>query len=90
MYKHQAQIQRSLLNAMDAACDDITGDQCRGWLRHACCFFPRCITRENISCDVDENLWPDRQHHVDGKESEEDGQEGEDGGQEREGEDSNQ
>lgn len=36
-----------------------------------------------IRCDVDENLWPDRQQRVDG-------QEGEDGGQERKGEDSDQ
>ena len=81
MYEHWAQDQRSLLHAMDAACDDITGDQCRGWLRHACCFFPHCMARENIHCDVDENLWPDGQQRGDG-------QEGEDGGQEREGEDS--
>ena len=32
VYEHHAQNQRSLLNAMDAACEDITGDQCRGWL----------------------------------------------------------
>lgn len=83
VYEHRAQDQRSLLHALDAACEDITGDQCRGWLRHARRFFPRCIARENIRCDVDENLWPDRQQRVDG-------QEGEDGGQEREGEDSDQ
>ncbi len=82
-YEHQARNQRSLLHAMDAACDDITADQCRGWLRHSRRFFPRCIARENIRCDVDENLWPDRQQRVDG-------QEGEEGGQEREGEDSDQ
>lgn len=46
-------------------------------------FLPSCIAREIILCDVDENLWPDRQQHVDG-------QEGEDDGQEREGEDSDQ
>ena len=22
-------------------------------------FFPRCLRRENIACDVDEVLWPD-------------------------------
>ncbi|KAI7800946.1 hypothetical protein IRJ41_015737 [Triplophysa rosa] len=77
VYEHRAQDQRSLLHAMDAACEDITGDQCRGWLRHARHFFPRCIAKENIRCDVDENLWPDRLQRVDG-------QEGEDGGQERE------
>ncbi|CAM4714342.1 unnamed protein product [Leuciscus chuanchicus] len=78
VYEHQAQDQRALLHAMDAACEDITGDQCRGWLRHSRRFFPRCIARENIRCDVDENLWPNREQRVDG-------QEDEDGGQEREG-----
>lgn len=79
MYEHHAQDQPSLLHAMDAACDDITGDQCRGWLRHARRFFPRCIARESIRCDVDENLWPDGQQRVNN-------QEGEDSGQERENE----
>lgn len=81
MYEHRAQDQRSLLHAMDAACEDITGDQCRGWMRHSCRFFPRCIARENIRCDVDENLWPIRAQRVDG-------QEDEDGDQETEGDDS--
>lgn len=90
MYEHQAQDQRSLLHAMDAACDDITGDQCRGWLRHARRFFPRCIARENIRCDVDESLWPDGQQRMDDQEEEENIQEGEEGDQEREGEDSDQ
>ncbi|KAL3976810.1 potassium voltage-gated channel Shaker-related subfamily A, beta member 1 [Sarotherodon galilaeus] len=79
VYEHHAQDQPSLLHAMDAACDDITGDQCRGWLRHARRFFPRCIARESIRCDVDENLWPDGQQRVNN-------QEGEDSGQERENE----
>jgi hypothetical protein len=30
-----------------AACDDITVDACRGWIRHSKIFFPRCIGREN-------------------------------------------
>lgn len=79
VYEHHAQDQPSLLHAMDAACDDITGDQCRGWLRHARRVFPRCIARESIRCDVDENLWPDGQQRVNN-------QEGEDSGQERENE----
>lgn len=32
--EHQAQKQTSLLYAMDAADDNFTGAQCRGWLRH--------------------------------------------------------
>ncbi|XP_060756584.1 uncharacterized protein LOC132867621 [Neoarius graeffei] len=82
VYERHIGDQRSLLNAMDAACDDITGDQCRGWLRHSRRFFPRCIARENIRCDVDENLWPNREQRMDGLEDEE-------GYQERVGEDSN-
>lgn len=75
VYEHHAQDQPSLLHAMDAACDDITGDQRRGWLRHARRFFPRCIARESIRCDVDENLWPDGQQRVNNQEGEDSGQE---------------
>lgn len=53
MYEHQAQDQRCLLHAMDAVCENTTGDQCTvGNGRHARCFFPCCIVRENICCDV--------------------------------------
>lgn len=48
-----AQDQRSLLHAIDKACKEITGDQCRGWLRHLCHFFPCWIARENMHCDVE-------------------------------------
>ena len=58
--------------------------------RHARSFFPRCIARENIRCDVDENLWPDGQQCMDDQEEEENIQEGKEGDQEREGEDSDQ
>ena len=57
--------QMTLLAAMDAACEDITVDACRGWIRHSKRFFPRCIGRENIRCDVDENMWADRQERLD-------------------------
>ena len=63
---HRPQDQMSLLAAMDSACDDITAEYCRGWLRHARGFFSlRCITWENIRCDVNENLWPDKQERQD-------------------------
>ncbi len=55
----------SLLDAMNAACEDITADHCRGWVRHSRRFFPRCMAMENIICDVDENLWPDQQERQD-------------------------
>lgn len=43
---------------MDAACDDIIAEACRGMLRHTRQFFPRCFARESITYEVDENLWP--------------------------------
>ncbi|XP_026213312.1 uncharacterized protein LOC113160317 isoform X1 [Anabas testudineus] len=61
VYDRQPHTQMTLLAAMDAACDDITADACRGWIRHSKRFFPRCIAREDIRCDVDENLWPNIQ-----------------------------
>ena len=61
VYDHQPHAQMTLLAAMGAACDDITADACRGWIRHSKRFFPRCIAGEDIRCDVDENLWPNRQ-----------------------------
>lgn len=61
VYDRQPHTQMTLLAAMDVACEDITVDACRGWIRHSKIFFPCCIAREDIRCDVDENLWPDRQ-----------------------------
>jgi len=63
VYDRQPHTQMTLLAAMDAACDDVTADAGRGWIRHSKRFFPRCIAREDICCDVDENLWPNRQEH---------------------------
>ncbi|XP_041947824.1 uncharacterized protein LOC121708924 [Alosa sapidissima] len=48
-----------LLQAMEEACGDIDAVSIQGWMRHARRFFPRCLARENIACDVDEVLWPD-------------------------------
>ncbi len=33
VYDLRPQVQMSLLNGMDAACEDITADHCRGWVR---------------------------------------------------------
>ncbi len=61
VYERQPHTLMTLLAAMDVACEeDITVDACRGWIRHSKIFFPRCLAREDICCDVDENLWPDR------------------------------
>ncbi|KAL7849254.1 hypothetical protein SRHO_G00208770 [Serrasalmus rhombeus] len=61
VYDRQPHTQMTLLAAMDAACEDITAEACRGWIRHSRRFVPRCIAREDIRCDVDENMWPNRQ-----------------------------
>ncbi len=34
-------------------------DACQGWIRHARGFYPRCLARDNIACDVEDVLWPD-------------------------------
>ncbi len=44
---------------MDLACGDVLVEAFEGWIRHARAFFPRCLARDNIACDVDEVLWPD-------------------------------
>ena len=56
VYDREPRTQMTLQAAMDAACDDITADVCRGWIRRSKRFFPRCIAREDIRCDVGENL----------------------------------
>ncbi|XP_073761989.1 uncharacterized protein [Danio rerio] len=58
VFDHRPHDQMALLDAMDAACQDITTEHCQGWIRHAKRFFPRCLAREDIRCDVDENMWP--------------------------------
>ena len=64
VYDRHLHVQMALLAAMDAACDNITAESCRGWIRHSRRYFSRCIARD-ICCDVDENIWPDRQERLD-------------------------
>ncbi|XP_039593508.1 uncharacterized protein LOC120516116 [Polypterus senegalus] len=49
----------NLLQAMELACGDMGVEACQAWIGHARGFFPRCLARENVACDVDEVLWPD-------------------------------
>ncbi|KAL7842660.1 hypothetical protein SRHO_G00243490 [Serrasalmus rhombeus] len=46
-------------NAMEEACDEIDVGAIQGWIRYSRRFFPQCLAREDIACDVDEALWPD-------------------------------
>ncbi|XP_043091924.1 uncharacterized protein LOC122342172 [Puntigrus tetrazona] len=65
VYDHRPHDQMSLLDAMEAGCRDISAEDCQGWIRHAKRFYPRCIARENIRCDVDENMWPVAEDRID-------------------------
>ncbi|KAL2089378.1 hypothetical protein ACEWY4_014066 [Coilia grayii] len=64
VYDRHLHVQMALLEAMDAACDNITAESCRGWIRHSRRYVTRCIARD-ICCDVDESIWPDRQERLD-------------------------
>ncbi|KAL0168596.1 hypothetical protein M9458_036818, partial [Cirrhinus mrigala] len=59
VYDRNPYAQENLIQSMDAACDDIGVEVIQGWIRHAKGFFPRCLARDRIACDVDEVLWPD-------------------------------
>ncbi|XP_028654701.1 uncharacterized protein LOC114649369 [Erpetoichthys calabaricus] len=61
VYERNPHTQMTLLAVMEAACGNITADACRGWKRHSRRFFPCCIAKEDIRCDVDENMWPNIQ-----------------------------
>ncbi|XP_051575674.1 uncharacterized protein LOC127453390 [Myxocyprinus asiaticus] len=65
VFDHRLQDQMSLLDPVDAACQDITAEHCQGWIRHGKRFFPRCLAREDIRCDVDENMWPNAEDRAD-------------------------
>ncbi|KAK0136832.1 hypothetical protein N1851_027005 [Merluccius polli] len=58
VYDRQPHVRIPLMQGMEEACDEIAVGAIQGWIRHSR-FFPRCLARENIACDVDEALWPD-------------------------------
>ncbi len=62
----------NLLQAMEEACGDIAIESIQGWIRHSRAYFPRCLARENIYCDVDEGMWPDPAQRRDAEGAEED------------------
>lgn len=47
-----------LLQAMAEACEETDVGAIQGWIRHSMRFFPRCLAREDIACDVDEVHFP--------------------------------
>ena len=65
VYARNPQAQIPLIQAMEEACGDIAPEAFQGWIRHTRRYFPHCLARENIACDVDEVLWPDRNQRQD-------------------------
>ncbi|XP_016112695.1 uncharacterized protein [Sinocyclocheilus grahami] len=59
VYDRQPFVRMPLVQAMEEACDEIDVGAIQGSIRHSRRFFPRCLAREDIACDVDEALWPD-------------------------------
>lgn len=59
VYDRQPYTRENLLRAMELACVDIPVEAFQGWIHHSRAFFPRCLARDNIACDVDEVMWPD-------------------------------
>ncbi|KAL4005481.1 hypothetical protein ACER0C_005194 [Sarotherodon galilaeus] len=59
VYDRQPYTRENLLRAMELACVDIPAEAFQGWIRHSRAFFPRCLARDNIACNVDEVVWPD-------------------------------
>ncbi len=41
---------------MEEAFSDVDVGACQGWMRHSRRYFPRCLAREEITCDFDEVL----------------------------------
>ncbi len=56
VYDHSSHGQLSLLDVMNAGCGDTSSEACQGWIRYSKRFFPTCIAREDIRCDVDKNV----------------------------------
>ncbi len=56
VYDRNPYAQENLIQSMDAACDNIGVEAIQAWIRHAKGFFPRCLARDRIACDVDEVL----------------------------------
>ncbi|KAL7887091.1 hypothetical protein AOLI_G00048120 [Acnodon oligacanthus] len=52
--------QGNLLHAMEEACSDIPLESIQGWIKRARDYFPLCLSRNNIVCNVDEVMWLDQ------------------------------
>ena len=59
VYDRQPHARMSHLQTMEEACGDIDMGSVQGWIWRARRYFPRCLAREDIACDVDEVMWPD-------------------------------
>ncbi|XP_054592207.1 uncharacterized protein [Nothobranchius furzeri] len=65
VYEKNPQSQVPLLQAIEEACGDVGFEACQGFNRHSRRYFQHCLDQEDIACDVDEALWPDRDQRHD-------------------------
>uniref|UniRef100_A0A1A7W7E2 Tc1-like transposase DDE domain-containing protein n=2 Tax=Iconisemion striatum TaxID=60296 RepID=A0A1A7W7E2_9TELE len=65
VYERNPQSQAPLLQAMEEGCGDVAIETCQGFMRHSRRYFQRCLDQEDIACDYDEALWPDRDQRHD-------------------------
>lgn len=61
VYDHQPRAQVALLDAMNAACQEITLSRMDQTCKK---IHPRCLGREDIRCDVVEVMWPNAEDLV--------------------------
>ena len=59
MYEGQPHAHMPLLQAIEEAHRVIEVGSVQGWIRYARRYFPRCLARDDIACDVNEVMWPD-------------------------------
>ncbi|KAM9426086.1 uncharacterized protein KZ484_016148 isoform 1-T1 [Pholidichthys leucotaenia] len=62
---HHSHDQMSLLEAMEVACEDTSPEDCKSWIERSRSYFARCVAREDVRCEVDENLWPNAEERED-------------------------
>ena len=65
VYERNPQSQVPLLQSMEEASGDVGFEACQGFMWHSRRFFQRCLDQEDIACDVDEALWPDKNRRHD-------------------------
>lgn len=64
VYHNSPHQHMTLLKAMGDVCSDIRVKDCQAWISHSKVFFHLCFATENILCNIDELLGPNREERV--------------------------